>query len=55
MDISGNTVSFPALLESRPGAKEIQVERVEFLCYGEERGDYDQVVQVLNASDPHGQ
>jgi short-subunit dehydrogenase involved in D-alanine esterification of teichoic acids len=42
------------LLESRPDAKEIQVERVKFLRYGEVRGDYDQVVAVLNSSDPHG-
>jgi short-subunit dehydrogenase involved in D-alanine esterification of teichoic acids len=42
-----------ALLESQPTAKEIQVERVKFLRYGEARGDYDQVVQTLNASDPH--
>ena len=43
-----------ALLESQPDAKEIQVERVKFLRYGEARGDYDQVVETLNASDPHG-
>jgi short-subunit dehydrogenase involved in D-alanine esterification of teichoic acids len=43
-----------ALLEAQPDAKEIQVERVKFLRYGEARGDYDQVVQTLNASDPHG-
>ncbi|HTX86183.1 MAG TPA: SDR family NAD(P)-dependent oxidoreductase [Streptosporangiaceae bacterium] len=43
-----------ALLESQPDAREIQVERVKFLRYGEARGDYDQVVQTLNASDPHG-
>lgn len=43
-----------ALLESRPEAREIQVERVKFLRYGEARGDYDQVVAALNASDPHG-
>jgi uncharacterized oxidoreductase len=43
-----------ALLEAEPDAKEIQVERVKFLRYGEARGDYDQVVQTLNASDPHG-
>lgn len=43
-----------ALLESQPEAKEIQVERVKFLRYGEARGDYDRVVEVLNASDPHG-
>ena len=42
------------LLESRPEAKEIQVERVKFLRYGEARGDYDQVVATLNAADPHG-
>jgi uncharacterized oxidoreductase len=43
-----------ALLESESDAKEIQVERVKFLRYGEARGDYEQVVQALNASDPHG-
>ena len=43
-----------ALFETRPDAKEIQVERVKFLRYGEARGDYDQVVGTLNASDPHG-
>ncbi|MFF7329805.1 SDR family NAD(P)-dependent oxidoreductase [Streptomyces sp. NPDC008150] len=42
------------LLESRPDAKEIQVERVKFLRYGEARGDYDQVVEALNGADPHG-
>ncbi|WP_248958481.1 SDR family oxidoreductase [Sphaerisporangium perillae] len=42
-----------ALLESQPDAKEIQVERVKFLRYGEARGDYDQVVETLNGSDPH--
>ncbi|MFE1291484.1 SDR family oxidoreductase [Streptomyces sp. NPDC058751] len=36
------------LIESRPDAKEIQVERVKFLRYGEARGDYDQVVETLN-------
>jgi uncharacterized oxidoreductase len=44
-----------ALLQAQPGAREIQVERVKFLRYGEARGDYDQVVETLNASDPHGQ
>jgi short-subunit dehydrogenase involved in D-alanine esterification of teichoic acids len=43
-----------SLLESQPAAREIQVERVKFLRYGEARGDYDQVVATLNASDPHG-
>ncbi|MQA81608.1 MAG: SDR family NAD(P)-dependent oxidoreductase [Streptosporangiales bacterium] len=42
-----------ALAEAQPDAKEIQVERVKFLRYGEARGDYDQVVATLNASDPH--
>ncbi|GGP79060.1 SDR family oxidoreductase [Streptomyces calvus] len=42
------------LLESRPDAKEILVERVKFLRYGEARGDYDQVVATVNAVDPHG-
>ena len=41
------------LLETEPDATEIQVERVKFLRYGEARGDYDQVVATLNASDPH--
>ena len=43
-----------ALFETEPDAREIQVERVKFLRYGEARGDYDQVVAALNASDPHG-
>jgi short-subunit dehydrogenase involved in D-alanine esterification of teichoic acids len=43
-----------ALLEAQPDAKEIQVERVKFLRYGEARGDYDQLVETLNAHDPHG-
>jgi uncharacterized oxidoreductase len=42
------------LIETRPDAGEIQVERVKFLRYGEARGDYDQVVEKLNFSDPHG-
>ncbi|HJP75837.1 MAG TPA: SDR family NAD(P)-dependent oxidoreductase [Pseudonocardiaceae bacterium] len=42
------------LLETQPDAKEIQVERVKFLRYGEARGDYDQVVATLNQLDPHG-
>jgi uncharacterized oxidoreductase len=41
-----------ALLRAQPGAREIQVERVKFLRYGEARGDYDQVVATLNAADP---
>ncbi|PRY54756.1 SDR family oxidoreductase [Glycomyces artemisiae] len=40
------------LIASQPDAKEIQVERVKFLRYGEARGDYDQVVAALNANEP---
>ncbi|GAA4157362.1 SDR family NAD(P)-dependent oxidoreductase [Gryllotalpicola daejeonensis] len=36
------------LIESQPDAKEILVERVKFLRFGEARGDYDQVVATLN-------
>jgi short-subunit dehydrogenase involved in D-alanine esterification of teichoic acids len=39
-----------SLFESQPDAKEIQVERVKFLRYGEARGDYDQVVATLNGA-----
>jgi uncharacterized oxidoreductase len=42
------------LLASQPDAREIQVERVKFLRYGEARGDYDTVVATLNDRDPHG-
>lgn len=42
-----------SLLGKDSGAHEILVERVKFLRYGEVRGDYDQVVAALNASDPH--
>jgi short-subunit dehydrogenase involved in D-alanine esterification of teichoic acids len=42
------------LLETQPDVREILVQRVKFLRYGEARGDYDQVVATLNASDPHG-
>ncbi|WP_116203252.1 SDR family oxidoreductase [Amycolatopsis circi] len=42
------------LLETQPDATEIQVENVKFLRYGEARGDYHQVVAMLNAADPHG-
>lgn len=42
------------LIETQPEAKEIQVERVKFLRYGEARGDYDQTVAQLNQLDPHG-
>ncbi|MEV1170493.1 SDR family NAD(P)-dependent oxidoreductase [Nonomuraea sp. NPDC049784] len=40
------------LIETRPDAREIQVEHVKFLRYGEARGDYDQVVETLNAPQP---
>jgi short-subunit dehydrogenase involved in D-alanine esterification of teichoic acids len=42
------------LIESRPDAREIQVEQVKFLRYAEVRGEYDQVVATLNHADPHG-
>lgn len=42
------------LLETQPDAREILVDRVKFLRYGEARGDYETVVAALNASDPHG-
>jgi short-subunit dehydrogenase involved in D-alanine esterification of teichoic acids len=41
------------LIEAQPDAKEIQVENVKFLRYGEVRGEYDQVVATLNQLDPH--
>jgi uncharacterized oxidoreductase len=53
MPLDGYVTEVVALLENQPGANEIQVERVKFLRYGEARGDYDQVVAALNASDPH--
>ncbi|MEE6390043.1 SDR family NAD(P)-dependent oxidoreductase [Microbacterium paraoxydans] len=42
------------LIETQPDTTEIQVERVKFLRYGEARGDYDDVVAMLNRTDPHG-
>jgi uncharacterized oxidoreductase len=42
------------LIQQQPDAKEIQVERVKFLRYSEARGDYDQVVKMLNTADPQG-
>lgn len=42
------------LIETQPDAKEIQVERVKFLRYGEARGDYDETVAALNDLDTHG-
>jgi uncharacterized oxidoreductase len=43
-----------SILRTRPDADEVLVERVRFLRHGEARGDYPHVVQVLNATDPHG-
>ena len=40
-----------ALIKNQPDAPEIQVEAVKFLRYGEARGDYEQVVSALNATD----
>jgi uncharacterized oxidoreductase len=54
MPLEEFTSEVMSLLEAQPDAREIQVERVKFLRYGEVRGDYDQVVAVLNNSDPHG-
>jgi uncharacterized oxidoreductase len=54
MDLDEFAAEVMALIEARPDAKEIQVERVKFLRYGEARGDYDEVVATLNAADPHG-
>lgn len=42
------------LIDEQPDAREIQVENVKFLRYGEARGDYTQVVATLNRLDPHG-
>jgi uncharacterized oxidoreductase len=41
------------ILATEPDVTEIQVERVKFLRYAEARGDYEQVVATLNASDPN--
>jgi short-subunit dehydrogenase involved in D-alanine esterification of teichoic acids len=41
------------LIESQPDATEILVERVGFLRFAEARGDYEQVVSILNSRDPH--
>jgi short-subunit dehydrogenase involved in D-alanine esterification of teichoic acids len=54
MPLDEFTAEVMTLLETEPDAREIQVERVKFLRYGEARGDYDQVVATLNQSDPHG-
>jgi short-subunit dehydrogenase involved in D-alanine esterification of teichoic acids len=53
MPLDEFTAEVLSLIDSEPDAKEIQVERVKFLRYGEVRGDYDQVVEILNATDPH--
>jgi short-subunit dehydrogenase involved in D-alanine esterification of teichoic acids len=53
MPLDEFTAEVLSLLDTEPDAKEIQVERVKFLRYGEVRGDYDRVVETLNATDPH--
>jgi uncharacterized oxidoreductase len=40
-----------ALLEASPEAHEVLVEQVKLLRYAEVRGDYDQVVGVLNGAE----
>lgn len=42
-----------SLLDENPDAPEILVDAVNFLRYGEARGDYDTVVATLNATDPN--
>jgi uncharacterized oxidoreductase len=54
MPLEEFTAEVIELIEAQPDARELQVERVKFLRYGEARGDYDQVVATLNAADPHG-
>jgi uncharacterized oxidoreductase len=53
MDLDEFVAEVIQLVQAQPDAKELQVERVKFLRYGEARGDYDQVVAALNAADPH--
>jgi uncharacterized oxidoreductase len=48
MPLDAYVAEVMTLLEDRPDAKEIQVELVKFLRYGEARGDYDQVVEAVN-------
>ncbi|OUZ12819.1 oxidoreductase [Aeromicrobium sp. PE09-221] len=54
MPLDDFTDEVMALLDAQPEAREIQVENVKFLRYGEARGDYDDVVAALNHRDPHG-
>jgi short-subunit dehydrogenase involved in D-alanine esterification of teichoic acids len=42
------------LIETQPDARELLVQNVKFLRYGEASGDYHQVVATLNQLDPHG-
>ena len=42
------------LLRTQPDAHEIHVEGVKFLRYAEKNGNYGQVIETLNAADPHG-
>lgn len=54
MPLSEYVAEVMSIIETQPDAREIQVERVKFLRYGEARGDYDQVVAAINVEDPHG-
>lgn len=42
-----------SILETRPTPREVLVEQVKFLRFAEVRGDYDVVVGIVNATDPH--
>ena len=37
------------IIEHQPDVREIQVESVKYLRYGEARGDYETVVAALNS------
>jgi uncharacterized oxidoreductase len=49
MPLAEFTAEVMELIERRPDATELQVERVKYLRYAEVRGEYDDVVSVLNA------
>ncbi|WP_033212795.1 SDR family oxidoreductase [Kitasatospora phosalacinea] len=55
MPLEEFTAEVVGLIEAAPDAREIQVERVKFLRYGEARGDYDRVVAALNPAGGHGE
>jgi uncharacterized oxidoreductase len=55
VDLDDFVAEVVALIEAEPEAHELLVEQAKFLRYGEARGDYDHVVSVLNAVDPHAQ